>query len=88
MVHLKISPWKFGDSELGNHHFQVNHVKLRECKSNGVSLGFYFTPAKKKSPLNSTLEPDGQPVINWMIGSTKSLHGKIGGNHHFHPSIH
>ena len=27
MVHLKISPWKFGDSELGNHHYQVNRVK-------------------------------------------------------------
>ena len=23
MVHLKINPWKFGDSELGNHYFQV-----------------------------------------------------------------
>ena len=23
MVHLKISQWKFGDSELGNHHFEV-----------------------------------------------------------------
>ena len=28
MVHLKISPWKFGDSELGKHHFQVPAVKL------------------------------------------------------------
>ena len=32
MVHLKMAPKGIGDSELG-HHFQVNHVKLGECKS-------------------------------------------------------
>ena len=31
MVHLKISPWNFGDSELGKHNFQVPSVKLWEA---------------------------------------------------------
>ena len=25
------APWKGGDSELGNHHFQVNHVEFQGC---------------------------------------------------------
>ena len=33
------APWKGGDSELGNHHFQVNHVEFQSVfRSSGVVM--------------------------------------------------
>ena len=42
-----MNPWKFGDSELGNHHFEVGTVSFREGTIHGLS-GSVVTPSNPR----------------------------------------